>query len=193
MRTAIRYWGVLGTVGLTELTAHFLSLGWGLVTLLAAFAWVALAGASTAAKARSTEDRLAAVIPVVGTAYATANTAQSTANTASSLAGNALPKSGGTLSGSLTVNGNHQVNGNHTVTGNISGGTDISASNNLNAGNGVNGNAVVVTSAYVNGNQLHMVQGAGGWPVASGTAWGNPMITALNNLYNALHNSNVIS
>jgi hypothetical protein len=182
----MRYAAVLGAIGLTELLAHFLSLGWGLMFLLAAFAWTALTGASTAAKARSTEDRVTALIPAVGTAY-------STAQTANTLAGNALPKTGGTLSGSLTVNGNHQVNGNHTVTGNISGGTDVSASNNLNAGNGVNGNAVVVTSAFINGNQLHMVQGAGGWPVASGTAWGNPMITALNNLYFALRNSNVIS
>jgi hypothetical protein len=198
----MRYAGVLGTVALTELLAHFLSLGWGIMTLLAAFAWVALSGASTAAKARSTEDRVNALVPAVGTAV--------------TLAGNALPKTGGTVSGSLSVSGTHtvsgtltassgiatasmhstgnvQVDGSHTVNGNISGGTDISASNNLNAGNQLNGGSVVVTNAYVNGNQLHMVQGAGGWPVASGTPWGNPMINALNNLWTAVHNSNVVS
>ena len=89
MRTAIRYWGVLGTIGLTELLAHFLSLGWGIMTLLAAFAWVALSGASTAAKARSTEDRVNALVPVVGTAYQTANTAHTVATNAQNSANTA--------------------------------------------------------------------------------------------------------
>lgn len=85
----MRYAGVLGTVALTELMAHFLSLSWGLMTLLAAFAWVALSGAAVAAKARSTEARVNALIPSVGAAHAAAAAAQSTANTANSNAGNA--------------------------------------------------------------------------------------------------------
>jgi hypothetical protein len=207
MRTAIRYWGVLGTIGLTELLAHFLSLGWGLMTLLAAFAWVALSGASTAAKARSTEDRLAAVIPVVGTAI-------STANSASTLAGNALPKSGGTVTGSLTVsgshtagslfvsgnattNGSHQINGNATVNGNISGGTDVSASNNLNAGNNLNGGAAVVGNLYVGGNHVAIPQGRGtgllGAPGSYTSAWGNSVVSFCTQVNNALQSAGIFT
>jgi hypothetical protein len=201
----MRYAAVLGTVALTELMAHFLSLGWGLMTLLAAFAWVALSGATVAAKARSTEDRLNAQIPIIGAAYATANTANT-------LAGNAYPKTGGTISGNVTVNGTHtvsgtltassgilsasmhatgnvQVDGSHTVNGNISGGTDISASNNLNAGGNLNGNEVVVSNAFIGGNQLHMQQSAGGWPMSSSQAWGSSVVNVLNQLAAAANNT----
>src|ERR1700685_3399723 len=148
----MRYAGVLGTVALTEVTAHFLSLGWGLMTLLAAFAWVALSGATVAAKARSTEDRLNALIPAVGTAY-------STATAANTLAGNALPKSGGTVTGSLTVNGNHTVGGPVTASGaTVTAGVEASSMH-------ATSNVQIDGDLNIQGSQLNMQQSAGGFPV----------------------------
>lgn len=195
----MRYAAVLGTVALTELMAHFLSLGWGLMTLLAAFAWVALTGASTAAKARSTEDRLTALVPVVGTAYttaqtanstantaqstattaqSTASTAQSTANTASSTASNALstangclPLSGGTITGALTVNG------------------DVKSHSDLLADG----------SLYVNGSghQLSIPQGRAtglvGAPGSYTSAWGGSVDSFCTQVNNALQSAGIFS
>jgi hypothetical protein len=149
MRTAIRYWGVLGTVALTELAAHFLSLGWGLMFLLAAFAWTALSGASVAAKARSTEDRVNALVPVVGTAAAQA--------------ANAFPKTGGTVSGSVTVTGSHTVNGqvnantlsvsgNATTSGNHTVHGSLISDNSVSAGGSVSGSNFSGGSIHVSGN-----------------------------------------
>lgn len=149
MRTA----AVMGLVALTELAAHFLSLGWGVMTLLAAFAWVGLSGASVAAKARSTEDRVNNLIPVVGAA--------------STLAGNAFPKSGGTVSGNVVVTGTHQVNGNmsvggsHTVTGQING-SNVSLSGGMtDFGHTSHGNVSIDNNLAVSGT----LNGGGGGTV----------------------------
>lgn len=142
-------------VALTELAAHFLSLGWGLMVLLAAFAWVALSGASVAAKARSTEDRVNALVPVVGTAAAQA--------------ANAYPKTGGTISGNVTVNGSHSVNGqvnantlsvsgnattsgNHTVHGSLVSDNNVSAGGSVSGSNFSGGSIHVSGSAQADGN-----------------------------------------
>jgi hypothetical protein len=157
----MRWPSVLGTVALTEIMAHFLSLGWGIMTLLAAFAWVALSGASVAAKARGTEDRVNALVPVIGAA--------------STLAANAFPKTGGTVSGSVTVNGAHTVNGQvnastlsvagnattagtHTVhgsmnaDGNVTAGSAISASGQVSGSNFSGGSIHVSGSGQADGN-----------------------------------------
>ena len=110
----MRWPSVMGLVALTELAAHFLSLGWGVTVLLAAFAWVGLSGASVAAKARSTESRVNDLIPVIGAA--------------STLAGNAFPKSGGTVSGNVVVTGTHQVNGNASIGGSLNASGQINGS-----------------------------------------------------------------
>jgi hypothetical protein len=145
MKTA----SALGFVALTELAAHFLSLGWGLMVLLAAFAWVAMSGASVAAKARSTEDRVNNLIPVVGAA-ATA-------------AANAYPKTGGTISGNVTVTGSHTVNGqinsntlsvsgNATTSGNHTVHGSLISDNNVSAGGQVSGGSFSGGSIHVSGN-----------------------------------------
>jgi hypothetical protein len=181
----MRYAAVLGTTALVELMAHFLSLGWGIMTLLAAFAWVALTGASTAAKARSTEDRLTALVPVVGTAYTTAatanatantahttataaqsaaSTAQSTANSASSTASSALstangclPLSGGTISGALTVNG------------------DVKSHSNLLA----DGTLYVNSSGHQLNIPVTRPYGLTGCPNPPTKAWGDTVVNAI--------------
>jgi len=143
----MRYAGILSAIALTELAAHFLSLTWGLMFLLAAFAWTALSGASTAAKARNTEDRVNALIPQVGTAYTLAN--------------NAFPKSGGTISGSVTVTGNHTVNGQvNTNTLGVSG----TATTNAVTTNSVYcyGDTHTSGSHYVSGNMVASGQASGG-------------------------------
>lgn len=209
----MRYFGVLGTVALTELMAHFLSLGWGLMTLLAAFAWVALSGASTAAKARSTEDRLTALIPTVfprtggtisGSVTVTGNHAvsgQVSANTLS-VSGNAstggshtvngtLTASSGVLAASLHSTGNVQVDGAHTVNGTLTTFSGIEGASSHVTGNAQVDGQVSTYQLYVNGSRLNMVQSAGGWPMSSGQAWGPSVVNVLNQLKSALDNSNV--
>ena len=150
MRIFLRYAATWATLALTEMTAHLLSVGWGMAVLLAAFAWVALTGASVAAKARSTEDRVNALVPAVGAvrvmavnAQSAASTAQGTANSAQSTANNALPSSGGTITGTLNVNGDHHVGGTlYGVSGTLTVGDSVQANSNLNVNGGgtVNGN-----------------------------------------------------
>jgi hypothetical protein len=146
---------VLGTVALTELAAHFLSLSWALMFLLAAFAWTALSGASVAAKARSTEDRVNNLVPVIGAA--------------STLAANAFPRTGGTVSGSVTVTGAHTVNGqvnagtlsvagaattggNHTVHGSMNADSNVSAGGQVSGSNFSGGSIHVSGSGQADGN-----------------------------------------
>lgn len=64
----------------------------------------ATASLANTPKTRAVEDRLNALVPAVGAVTSTANNAQATAN-------NAYPKTGGTISGNVTVNGSHTVNG----------------------------------------------------------------------------------
>lgn len=173
----MRWPAVTVTVAFTELLAHFLSLGWGLMFLLAAFAWTALSGASVAAKARSTEDRVSALVPVIGAA--------------ATQAANAYPKSGGTISGSVTVTGSHTVNGqvnantlsvsgaattggNHTVHG------TLAADNNVNAGGTVSGGAGSfgsVSSGPYSGASIHV----------SGNALADGSMTASNFSGSSIH------
>jgi len=145
----MRWPAVTVTVAFTELAAHFLSIGWGLMVLLAAFAWVALSGASVAAKARSTEDRVSALVPVIGAA--------------ATQAANAYPKTGGTISGSVTVTGSHTVSGqvnagtlavsgNATTSGNHTVHGSLSSDNNVSAGGQVSGSNFSGGSIHVSGN-----------------------------------------
>jgi len=167
MRTAIRYWGVLGTIGLTELLAHFLSLGWGIMTLLAAFAWVALSGASTAAKARSTEDRVNALVPVVGTAYQTANTAHTVATNAQNSANTAQ----GTAD---TANNNANTAQGTADTANNNANTALSRVSGLNIPVGRAGGLQNAPSSYT-------------------SAWGNSVVSFCTQLNNQLGNAGIFN
>lgn len=178
----MRYTAVWGTIGVTELLAHFLSLGWAVMFLLAAFAWTAMRGMAVADKARGTESRLNNLIPVIGDAH--------------SLASNALPKAGGTVTGSLAVNGSHTVGGqtntgtlfvsggatttgNHTVHGSLLSDNNVSAGGQVSGGSG-NFGPVSSTGAY-SGVSIHVSSGAqadgtitgGGDINANGTVRGN--------------------
>jgi hypothetical protein len=99
--TAIGFWAVL-----TEVLAHFLSLAWGFGMLVVAFIWLAGLMKSASAKTYSAHQRIDVLVPQVAAVRTTAN--------------NALPKSGGTVTGSLTVNGNHNIGGSLSA-GNFSG------------------------------------------------------------------------
>lgn len=90
--SAIGSWAVL-----TEVLAHVLSLSWGFGMLVVAFVWVAGMLRIASVKAQTTEARVNALIPQVGTINTTANNAQSTANSAQSTA-NAVQSQVGGLS-----------------------------------------------------------------------------------------------
>lgn len=172
MRTA----SVMGLVALTELAAHFLSLGWGISVLLAAFAWTALSGATVAAKARSTEQRVNDLVPVIGAA--------------STMAANAFPKTGGTVTGNVTVTGTHQVNGNmsvggsHTVTGQINGSTASLSGGMTDFGHTSHGNVSIDNDLAVSGT----LNGGGGGTVeatsihSGGTILADGQINATGNM-----------
>lgn len=83
--------------GAAVLAEHFLSLAWGFGVLLLAFVWLGQLLRTTSVKSQSSEQRLNTLIPQV------------------------VPKSGGTYTGSLTVNGNHTVGGDQLVSGTLAG------------------------------------------------------------------------
>jgi hypothetical protein len=154
----MRYVKTLLTAGLAELAAHWLSIGWGFMVITAAFVFVAVhvtAGmADVRAKAVTTEARVNGLIPTVNAAYGTAN--------------NALPKSGGTVTGSLTVNGDHLIGGTlygagfgsvtttnlHASSGGITADNDITAHGNMISDNNVTASASLscTNGVNVNGN-----------------------------------------
>ena len=145
----MRWVSTLLTAGLAEFAAHWLSLGWGFMVLIAGFVFVAVhvtAGVATVtSKASATEQRVNALVPIVGAVNTTAN--------------NALPKAGGTITGSLTVNGGHAVLGGMTVGG------DTLVSGTL-AGSGYG--TLTVNALHANGSAI----------TADGTITGHSSINA---------------
>jgi cytoskeletal protein CcmA (bactofilin family) len=205
----MRYAAILGTVTLTELAAHFLSLGWGLMFLLAAFAWTALSGATVAAKARSTESRLnahvAATAPAVNL-VANGGTIGGTVVVAGdhhitgTLFGN-----GGTLpvgdfvqaNNGMTVNNGATVNGNFNAAGGITGsgggtlenGSSIHTSNNLQADGQVS-----TSQLYVSGQRIAPGQNTpGGYPIGHGTPWEDQVIDVINAIITSTRGSGIFS
>lgn len=88
-----------------EAAWHLLGAAWAFAVLTAAIGWLAArlpaamaTAAAATAKAAAVENRVDALVPAVNDAKDAAATAQSTAN-------NALPRSGGSVSGDLTVGG----------------------------------------------------------------------------------------
>lgn len=202
-----RWVTTLMTAGLAEFAAHWLSLGWGFMVLLAGFVFVAVhvsAGAATAvAKAAATEARVSALIPVVGSVNTAANNAVTTAN-------NALPKSGGTVTGSLNVNGSLAGSGGGTleVPSSVHSGSSIQADNQVLAnsvniggsGSGatlaINGNVHASSAGQFDGGisapNYQPGQGTpGGYPIAHGTPWENQIIDFLNSMVGKLQNAGI--
>jgi hypothetical protein len=95
---------LLAEAGLVELAAHYLSLSWGLALLVILFLITGIRLTASAAKVADVEARHNALVVSVGAV-------KDTADAASTTAGNALPKSGGTITGGLTVNGDHHIGG----------------------------------------------------------------------------------
>jgi hypothetical protein len=180
--------GILASVAAAELAGHWLGLGYGFLVMLAAFTFVALrmsatmaTGSNALVKAQAAHQRLDLLVPKVGTIETTANGAQTTAN-------NALPKSGGTVTGNLTVNGDH------TIAGNLlgSGGTLTTGSNFHVSGGGatvdlgltVHGNHSVDGNAAIGGT----LSGASGGTVestaihAGGTILADGQVNAVGNM-----------
>jgi len=116
-------WFMAGTGGVL---AYFLSLGWGFMWMMLAFVWMGVRASDTAAKTYSAHQRIDVIVPQVAAARTTAN--------------NALPKSGGTVTGSLTVNGNHNIGGSLSA-GNFSG--------SYNGGQGVPGGYPLATGVTI--------------------------------------------
>ncbi len=123
----------VAAAGLAEAAAYFLSLSWAFMLLMLLFIVTALRAQAASAKAAGTEARLNALVPAVGTvkdtadtAQSTATTAQSTANSAQTTANNALPKSGGTVTGGLTVNAT--ANCNQVIGGWVGGSSSVAGS-----------------------------------------------------------------
>jgi hypothetical protein len=84
--------------------AWFLPAHLVILALLVFFWGTAMATTANTAKARSTEARVNGVVTQLGVTNTNVSNAMTTAN-------NALPKSGGTVTGSLTVNGDHHIGG----------------------------------------------------------------------------------
>jgi hypothetical protein len=160
----MRWPAVMGAVALTELAAHFLSLGWGLMTLLAAFAWVALSGATVAAKARSTEARLGAHVT------ATAPAVSFVAN-------------GG------SVGGNVVVNGSHTVTGQVNANTYAGVSGGaMENSSGIHTSGTLVADTQVNAGQVTSSSSFSGGSIhVSGNAQADGSMTATSYSGSSIH------
>lgn len=205
----MRWPAVLGTVALTELMAHFLSLGWGIMTLLAAFAWVALSGASVAAKARSTESRLTA--HVIATAPAVSFVANGgTVGGSVVVAGDhhivgSLYGNGGTLSigdfiqgnNGMTVNNGGTVNGNFNAAGGITGAGGGALENNSGIHTSYNLQAdgqVSTTQLYVSGQRIAPGQNTpGGYPIGHGTPWEDQVIDNINAIITSLRGAGIFA
>lgn len=162
----MRWMATVATAGLAELAAHFLSLTWGFMVLLAAFIVVAVRVTSMATAATSksalTEQRVNGVVTQLGTTNSNVTAVTTTAN-------NALPKTGGTVSGALTVSGNHTVNGNFTansgatVSGGLSSDTLSSSGSTTAFGAlGVHGNSTLLGTLSISGSSAMPVGGLSG-------------------------------
>jgi len=116
----------------------------GALGFLALIAYVTVtAGVSIAdtSKTRATEARVNGIVTQLGTTNSNVTAAQTTAN-------NALPKSGGTISGNLTVTGSVTVDTNLGVQGGTTLVGDSSCSGNWTSG----GSTTVDTNLGVHGN-----------------------------------------
>lgn len=181
----MRWAKTIGTAGLAELAAHFLSLGWGFMVLLAAFVFVAVhamsAVATVTSKAVATEARVSALIPQV--------------NSVSNVANAALPQAGGTVTGSLTVNGNSVTGGNQAVNGVLSGagGGTLELSAAIHCGSSIQADTTLIGGGLrVNGTTITPAQGApSGYPIAHGTPWENQVIDIINATIGNLRNSGI--
>jgi hypothetical protein len=163
MSQAVAAWAVLAV-----LADQLLSVTWGFMVLVLAFAWLAQQlNSATGVKAADAHARINALVPVVHTANTTAN--------------NALPKAGGTVTGSLAVNGNHSVGGQVLINGASSAAAlaavgDGHVTGTFQADNSVVSNQVVAagvsTSASVGGTTAHFtgtMQADGGVAISGGT------------------------
>jgi cytoskeletal protein CcmA (bactofilin family) len=172
------------------------------------------AGTANTPKSRSTEQRLANLIPVVFP------------NTGGTITGNVTVQGSHTVTGSVQAGGNMTVSGNHTVGGALSVQATSSFANDLNIGNQVNANNfaasgaasshgftshgnvaadsdvnaggnvnatgnVYCSQAWVSGVRIAPHQSAGGWPLASSQAWGPSVVSVLNQLVGALNSSGI--
>lgn len=171
------------TAALAETLAYYLSLTWGFMALLLAFIVTSLMASGTAAKSRSTEARVNAILPVLGahstritTAQNAANNAQSTANTANTTANNAQ---GAANNAQATANGAVQYGSDPTFSAmTVTGAATIQG--NLNA----NGGGNVVKKA---GGSLNLGTSGSGSPDGnSGSAWGSGERNYINGLWAAV-------
>lgn len=201
----MRWIMTLATAGLAEFAAHWLSLGWGFMTLMAGFVFVAVhvtAGITTvASKASATEARLNAHVS------ATAPAVNFVAN-------------GGTVGGSVVVNGDHHIVGtlfgnggtlpigdavqaNSTLTVNgtslfnniATTNSDFHVFGTLFGGGGVismGDNAHANAGLSIGGRAIFPSQGTpGGYPIALGTPWENQIINIINDIIGRLSNSGI--
>lgn len=134
---------------------------WAVMTI------TALATAPPGPKAKSTEQRLNALVPVI------------------------FPNTGGTVNGSMTVTGNHTVNGNVNVGGYIAGASGGALENT----SGIHTAGSLVADGTFSAGNLKPGQSGGTtiFPIATGTPWENQIITGLNALVSALQASGIVT
>jgi hypothetical protein len=151
--------------------AWFLPAHLVILALLVFFWGTAMVSTTNTALARSTAARVNGVVSQLGTTNANVTNAVNTANSAQSTANNALPISGGTITGSLTVNGNLGVHGGTTLVGSSSCSNDWTVGGNFTADNtstvfgseGVHGNLTVLGT--INGASIpHSAPGSASAP-----------------------------
>jgi len=204
----MRWLVVSVTAAVAEILAYGLSLAWGFMILLLAFIVTALMAIPSAAKIRTTEQRVNAIIPTlashqaqINTAQGTANNAQSTANNANNAANNAQNTANNavqngtdptfsalTVSGACTVQGNFNPNGG--IPGNLSVGGNIVSGGNINSGggsiyaSGTNINTIYIGHAH--GSLSLGTSGSGSPDGNTGSAWGTGERTYINGLWAAV-------
>jgi len=193
---------------LIELVAWQLGLSWGFALLMIAFVGMAI---PMAAKTRTTEQRVNAIIPTlashqaqIDTAQGTANGAQSTANTANNTANNAQGAANNAQAvangavqtgsaaqlGALTVTGSVTIDNNLTVQNSLAasattlGALTVTGSETVQGNLTVDGGGNVITHA--NGSLTLATSGSGSPDGNSGSAWGTGERNYINGLWAAV-------
>lgn len=171
----------VATAVLAEVLGHFLALGWGFMTLVAAFVVIAVRlstlTATVNSKAYSVEQRLAthviAAAPAInlqangGTIGGATTVSGNTTVTGFVSSGGQLFVNGASGSATMEVNGNGhvtsglQVDGNHVVGGTVSAGGQVLAGGaSSSATFAVNGNGHITSGLQVDGNLVTSTGGS---------------------------------
>lgn len=159
--------------------SHFI-----IMALLVFFWATAMASTTNTAKTRGLEGRVNGVVSQLGTTNANVTAAQNTAN-------NALPKSGGTISGDVTITGNLTVNNTCTVFGSAGVHGDCNIIGRIGSSYSMPQGEPATQANPPNGTGGPS-QYAGNFYTGSGAAnWAQNITDKVNQIIGSLHNAGV--